>query len=252
MYFSGRQYYTPELPYYATQIGCFRTDIGEAGFEELLKATIETAVHTKRCVRPNSSASSSTPLCRRKPPPIRLTAACSTLPAPRSCRPPSGPVWAKSKPLSKEGKALRCNADGHAHAKQFKRLSRTVNWQRTILSIVLHKVQRKLPAATSLCAATLSRLNTLLERAERIRTQQPIDKSKLFALHALEPECIGKGKAREPYELGVKASIAVTHGSGLVVGARTCRVNPYDGHILSAQLEQTGILLEEVGRTPKS
>ena len=48
-----------------------------------------------------------------------------------------------------------------------------------------------------------------------------------------------QGQARKPYELGVKASIAVTHKSGLMVGARTFPGNPYDGHILSAQLEQT-------------
>jgi IS5 family transposase len=43
----------------------------------------------------------------------------------------------------------------------------------------------------------------------------------------------------------------VTHKSGLMVGARTFPGNPYDGHILAAQLEQTGILLEDVGRIPK-
>ena len=91
----------------------------------------------------------------------------------------------------------------------------------------------------------------MLERAERIRKQQPKDKNKLYALHAPEVECIGKGKARKPYEFGVKASIAVTHKSGLMVGARTFPGNPYDGHILSAQLEQTRILLEDVGREPK-
>jgi IS5 family transposase len=50
-YFSGQEYYTPELPCDATQIGRFRTAIGEAGVEELLQATIDTAVQTK-AVRP--------------------------------------------------------------------------------------------------------------------------------------------------------------------------------------------------------
>ena len=50
-YFSGLDYYTPKLPCDATQIGRFRTAIGEAGVEELLKATIDTAVQTK-AVRP--------------------------------------------------------------------------------------------------------------------------------------------------------------------------------------------------------
>ena len=69
--------------------------------------------------------------------------------------------------------------------------------------------------------------------------------------HAGNGVFLPDGKARQPYEFGVKASIAVTHRSGLMVGARTFPGNPYDGHVLSAQLEQTGILLEDVGRVPK-
>ncbi len=94
-------------------------------------------------------------------------------------------------------------------------------------------------------------MNTLLERAERIRTRQPKDKNKLYALHAPEVECIGKGKARKPYEFGVKTSIAVTHESGLMVGARTFPGNPYDRHVLNEQLEQTTILLEDTGKSPR-
>ena len=87
----------------------------------------------------------------------------------------------------------------------------------------------------------------MLARAERIRTQRPKDKNKLYALHAPEVECISKGKARKPYEFGVKASVATTHKSGLVVGARTFPGNPYDGHVLREQIEQTTILLEDIG-----
>ena len=62
-------------------------------------------------------------------------------------------------------------------------------------------------------------------------------------------ECIGKGKARKPNDFGVKTSIAVTHKSGLMVGARTFPGNPYDGYVLNQQLEQTTILLEDIGRS---
>lgn len=68
-------------------------------------------------------------------------------------------------------------------------------------------------------AQGLTAMNTLLERIERLLTQKRQDKNKLYALHAPEVECIGKGKARKPYEFGVKASIAITHKSGLMVGA---------------------------------
>jgi IS5 family transposase len=153
--------------------------------------------------------------------------------------------------FAKEGRELRRKAGGYAHAKQFKRLRRTVKRQRTILGIVLRAVERKMGAATTESPTTITRLQTLLHRAERIRTQQPQDKHKLYALHAPEVECIGKGKARKPYEFGVKTSIAVTHKSGLMVGARTFPGNPYDGHVLNQQLEQTGILLEGTGKTPR-
>jgi transposase, IS5 family len=175
-----------------------------------------------------------------------------------------------------EGKTLRRKAGGYAHAKQFKRLKKAVKRQRTILGVVMREVHRKLQtmqpsettsavktAATSATttpagtptASGLHALATLLERAERIRTQQRADKNKLYALHAPEVECISKGKARKPYEFGVKVSLvllaSIRHLRGLMVGARSFTGNPYNGHTLAAQLEQTTNLMQDVGRTPK-
>lgn len=81
-----------------------------------------------------------------------------------------------------------------------------------------------------------------LERAERLWRQRPKDTGKLYALHAPEVECIGKGKARNPYEFGVKVGVAVTARKGLVVGARSFPGNPYDGDTLAEQLEQVEIV----------
>ena len=141
-------------------------------------------------------------------------------------------------------------------------MRRTVKRQRTILGVVLREAQRKLDAQMQAVAAggrpergpsgptALAELQMWLGRAERIHTQQRHDKNKLYALHAPEVECIGKGKARKPYEFGVKVSLAVTHKQGLMVGARSFPGNPFDGHILSAQLEQTTNLLQDLGRRP--
>ena len=127
----------------------------------------------------------------------------------------------------------------------------------------MRQVQRKLEADQAAVAAggaplhepsnpkAITDLATLLERAECIRTQQRNTKNKLYALHAPEVECISKGKARNPYEFGVKVSLVVTHKRGLMVGARSFPGNPYDGHVLSAQLEQTTNLLQDTGRAPK-
>lgn len=250
-YFSGMDYYEPRLPCDATQVGRFRAAIGEAGVEELLKATIDTAVDTK-AVQPREFErvivdSTVQEKAIAHPVDSRLLeiARAKVVQAAKFAG------ISLKQTFAKEGQELRRKAGGYAHAKQFKRLRRVVKRQRTILGIVLREVERKLGMATTESPNTITRLKTLLERAERIRKQQPRDKHKLYALHAPEVECIGKGKARKPYEFGVKASIAVTHQSGLMVGARTFPGNPYDGHILREQLEQTGILLEDVGITPK-
>ncbi len=73
----------------------------------------------------------------------------------------------------------------------------------------------------------------------------------MYALHAPEVECIGKGKARQPYEFGVKVNLAITAKQGLIVGARSFPGNPYDGHTLVAQIEQTNILLQELPGAPR-
>ncbi len=149
----------------------------------------------------------------------------------------------------RECQALRRRAGGYAHAKQFKRLKTVLKRQRTILGVLIREITRKM-GTTSLAEEAKAKLTTLLQRAERIRTQKTKDKGKLYAMHAPAAECIGKGKARKPYEFGVKASIAITHGNGLVVGARTFPGNPYDGHTLAGQIEQTTTLLEGIGTKP--
>ena len=108
--------------------------------------------------------------------------------------------------------------------------------QRTILGIVMREVQRKMQGADFAPdqPKAVSDLSMWLGRAERIRTQQRTGKNKLYALHAPEVECIGKGRARKPYEFGVKSAMVVSHKDGLMLAARTFPGNPYDGHILSA------------------
>ncbi|GAB1392577.1 IS5-like element IS1478 family transposase [Rhodocyclaceae bacterium] len=250
-FFSGMEYYEPKLPCDATQVGRFRTAIGEAGVEELLKATIDAAVETKAV----------------KPVEFERIIVDSTVQEKAIAHPVDSRLLeiarhkvvqaAKAvgidlkQTFAKEGKELRRRAGGYAHAKQFRRMRKVVKRQRTILGILIRETQRKRPQASLDSVVSVARLATTLERAERIRTQQPKDKNKLYALHAPEVECIGKGKARKPYEFGVKASFATTHKSGLIVGARTFPGNPYDGHVLAEQLEQTTILLEDIGRKPK-
>lgn len=90
----------------------------------------------------------------------------------------------------------------------------------------------------------------MLSLAVRVRNQDQRRRGrKVYALHAPEVECIGKGKARAPYEFGGKVSVAtpVTQPKGgqFVLHARALHGNPFDGHTLGAaiaDLEQlTGV-----------
>lgn len=115
---------------------------------------------------------------------------------------------------------------------------------RTYLGRLIRDIGRKISDDPALKAA----FATPLERAQRIHDQKPGDKGKLYAFHAPEVECIGKGKVRTRYEFGVKTSIATTNarcaGGQFVLGALTLPGNPYDGHSLGAQLDQVERLLK--------
>jgi IS5 family transposase len=118
-------------------------------------------------------------------------------------------------------------------------MRKAVRTLRTRVGRVHREVQRQLHV---LPEAAKAKVQDLLHRTGRILAQRTKDKNKLYALHAPEVECISKGKARTPYEFGVKVSIATTLKEGLVVGMRSMPGSPYDGHTLAETLEQVGIL----------
>ena len=246
-FFSGQAYFEHRLPCDATQVGRFRRALGEDGLEELLKATIDTAVAT-RAVQPQELQRVIVDTTVQEkaiahPTDSRLLEIARHKVV-RSAKQAGIPL---KQTYAKEGKALRFKAAGYAHAKQLRRLQRVIKRQRTILGIVLRAVQRTLQAADFVPSSpkALAALQEWMARAEAVRTQQPKDKNKLYALHAPEVECIGKGKARKPYEFGVKTAVVVSHQQGLMLGARTFPGNPYDGHILHAALEQATILMQD-------
>ncbi len=119
---------------------------------------------------------------------------------------------------ARQGPALSRKAGRYAHARQFKRMRRVLRRQRTVLGRLVRDIQRKLDQVNT---GVRERIAIWLERAQRLYTQRPKDKQKLYALHAPEVECIGKGKARQAYEFGVKVGIAVTACKGLVVSRAT-------------------------------
>ena len=249
-YFSGREYYEPKLPCDATQIGRFRSAIGEAGVEEILKATIDTAVQTGAAPPQDFRRVIVDTTIQEKAIAFPKDSRLLEIARHKGVGVARAAGVTLKQTFVNEARQLRCRAGGYAHAKQYRRLKRVLRRQRTILGRLIREVRRKWQPQ-QLAAETAARLTSLLQCCEQLRTQPRRGKDKIYALHAPEVECIGKGKARQRYEFGVKTSLAVTHRSGLIVGARTFPGNPYDGHVLSQQIEQMTILLEDVGVVPE-
>ena len=246
-FFSGQVYFEARFPCDPAQISRLRRVLGEAGVEQLLKTTIEAAVDMGAVKKTEFERVIVDTTVQEKaiahPTDSRLLEVARE----KVVRLAKRAGIQLKQTHEREGKTLRRRAGGYAHAKQFKRLRTVLKRQRTILGRLLREVRRKMG---SLADEARNKLDTWVQRAERIHRQRPKDKNKLYALHAPEAECISKGKARQPYEFGVKVSLAVTHQHGLMVGARSFPGNPYDGHTLAAQIEQTNNLLQDIGVKP--
>ena len=130
-------------------------------------------------------------------------------------------------------------AGRYAHARQFERVNRQFKFPRTRLGQIIRDIGRKIDGDEALQET----FAVALSRAAQIRGQKQRQRArKLYSWHAPETECIGKGKARTPYEFGVKVSLAATNrrakGGQFILHAKALPSNPYDGHTLADVIER--------------
>ncbi len=238
-YFCGETYLQTELPIDPSSLTRWRQRIGEEGVEMLLAVSIEAA----RAAGLINKASVQRVI-------VDTTVMPKALAHPTDSRLLNKARQHLVKAAEQHGLRLRQNYNRiaprlaaqigrYAHAKQFKRMRKAVRTLRSRVGRVHRDVQRQMDRLPEQARA---KIQELLQRTGRILSQAPKDRNKLYALHAPEVECISKGKARMPYEFGVKVSVATTLKEGLVVGMRSMPGNPYDGHTLAETLEQVGIL----------
>ena len=142
-------------------------------------------------------------------------------------------------------------AGRYAHAKQFKRRNRMLKFLYTRLGRLVRDIRRKIAGDPWL----EEMVGPLLSQADQLRLQyRRLRGRKLYSLHAPEVECIGKGKARAPYEFGCKVSVATPvtkpKGGQFVLHAKALHGNPYDGHTLApavADIEAiTGVEVQRI------
>ena len=213
-FFSGQAYFEHHRPCDASTLVKFRQLLGEEGVEELLAQTINVAVQLK-LIKPQELArvivdSTVQHKAIAHPTDSRLleTARTKLVAAAKDVGIELKQTFAKEgQHLSH--KDLSHKAGRYAHARQFKRMKRAIKRQRTMVGRLQREIDRK---ASAIGAAVREALGDVLNKAARITDQSGQRKAvdgqrKLYAWHAPEVDCISKGKARQPYEFGVKVGM---------------------------------------------
>ena len=244
-FFSGRAYFEHQRPCDASTLSKFRQLLGEEGVEELLAQTINVAVDLKLIKAQELTRVIMDTTVQQKaiahPTDSRLLETARTKLVQAAKR--AGLDLKQT--FAKEGKQLSRQAGRYAHARQWGRMRRAIKRQRTIGGRLQREIERNLQTQVSAIGqAVRQALDGALTKAARIAAQSGQRKTvdgqpKLYAWHAPEVECISKGKARQPYEFGVKVGVVSTFKGNLIVGPRTFAGNPYDGHTLNEQLAAT-------------
>ena len=233
-YFCGFEFFQHEMPIDASTMTRWRKRIGPAGLQDMLKASVDAALDTGTA----------------KPGSLERITVDTTVQPKAIAYPTDGRLYLKAilslarqakrfgvvlrQSHTRLAKAASVRAARYAHARQFRRMRRELKKLRTYLGRLFRDICRKIAGNADL----ESRFARLLGLVERLLTQKPKDKNKLYSLHAPEVVCIAKGKARTPYEFGAKVGIATTNREGLVLAAMAFEDNPYDGHTLDQTISQ--------------
>lgn len=139
----------------------------------------------------------------------------------------------------------------YIHAKQMRRARRELKFMQVRLGRLIRDVERK---AGGVCQDMPVAFYSTLKKAKHIWKQKRGDPSYLYSWHAPEVECISKGKARAPYEFGVKVSLATNlrksgaKGKHFIVHAQAMHGRPYDGYTLKCAAENVKKI---IGRLPE-
>ena len=234
-YFCGEEYFQHELPFDDSSLSRWRKRMGKSGCEKLLQMTIMAAQESQLLKHRDMKKLIVDTTVQEKN--IRFPTDSGLLERVREhlvklCQ--EHGIQLRQN-YNREAPRLAIQVSRYAHAKQFKRMNKTLKLLKTRVGRVVRDIERQLSTQVVPIQEAFAHK---LGQAKQLLAQTRTSKNKLYSLHEPDTECISKGKAHKRYEFGVKASFAVTHKQGLVIGALSCPGNPYDGHTLASQLEQ--------------
>lgn len=220
--FCGLTEFTLDLPCDSTELVHFRKRIGEKGFNKIFQVSvglhgkaaledtvnIDTTVQEKAITYPTDAKLA-----------IKIINRLNKLAKYYGIK--------QRRTYCKEVKSLRLAIRHFRHVKRRSKAKKALKRLRTIAGILIREMRRTLPKYSLF---EIHQKEFLFY--ERILSQQPNDKNKIYSLHEPAVYCIGKGKDHTPYEYGNKVSIASTTKSHIIVGVASHERNMHDNHTL--------------------
>jgi len=227
-YFSGQDFFYWDKPCNESELSIFRQRISEAGVEKIFQMSIllhgkdameeevipDTTVQEKNITFPTDTKLH-----------LKVIKKCLKLGE------RNGVQWRQT--YKRTVKRLRFEARYVRVPSRAKQGRKAMAKIKTIAGRLLRELNRKLSEAAK------KALSEQIRIMERVMEQKKDSKNKIYSLHEPEVSCIAKGKEHKKYEFGSKASILITKKSGIIVGAKNFKGNPYDGNTLEATLEQS-------------
>lgn len=224
--FCGETSFQTKLPCHSTELVKFRQRIGEHGVKQIFALSVslhgdaaeeptvlvDTSVQEKAITYPTDTKLA-----------IKIINRLNKLAKTHGIN--------QRRTFVKEVKELRVASRFFRHARRRAKAKKALKRLRTIAGVLLRELQRKLPEAI------LTKEAENFALYERVLTQQPKDKNKIYSLHEPDIYCVGKGKDHKPYEYGRKASVAATLNSQVIVGVASHDKHEHDSKTLKAALD---------------
>ncbi len=220
--FCGYTEFSNKIPCHSTEIVHFRKRIGTEGFEKIFQISVQ--LHGKAAQEATVNIDTTV---QEKNITYPTDAKLAIKIINRLNKRANHYGIQQRRTYGKEVKALRLNIRHFRHVKRRAKAKKALKRLRTIAHIQIRELRRALPKHR-----WFEQYQKDFLFYERVLSQQPKDKNKIYSLHEPTVYCIGKGKDHKPYEYGNKVSIAATANSNIIVGVVSHDKNCHDSHTL--------------------
>lgn len=226
-YFSGENFFSPNIPCVPTELVEFRKRIGTEGVELIFKESIkvngddanddhlsgDTTIQEKNITYPTDDK-----LYKKIIKECRSIAKDEQIELRQS--------YTQTVKKLSTIQRFKKNKNGASAAKKASKKVKTIS------GVLVRELYRKLPAQA------LNKYSNDLTLYQKVLAQKRGDSNKVYSLHEPQVKCYTKGKAHKRFEFGSKVSLLITQRTGVIVGALNFNSTEHDSKTLQLALQQ--------------